>query len=233
MFEYIILIPYRNREKHLAEFIRDAIPLFEKYMKSFKVVIIEQEQGNLFNRGKLLNIGFREYQHLGNVFFNHDIDIIPTEKAIQELYMNRETQPCNGFIGLLNSSCNTLGGIIKFDKESFAKCNGFPNNFWGWGVEDKALQNRAEYFNIPITKNITEKSCNLNEYFNIKNDVDDRHKDGNVGMKTHFEYDMFKVLPRDKQLQYIANSGLINLQYVLLDRIQLNSHMELIKVKIE
>jgi len=233
MFEYIIIIPYRNREKHLAEFVRDAIPLFEKYLKSFKVVVIEQEQGTLFNRGKLLNIGFHEYQHLGNVFFNHDIDIIPTEKAIQELYMNQGDQPVKGFVGLLNSSCNTLGGIIKFDKETFIKSNGFPNNFWGWGVEDKALQNRAEYFNIPITKNITEKSQNLREYFNIKNDIDDRHKDSKNGIKTHFEYDMFKLLPRDKQLQYITNSGLNNLQYILLDRIQLHPYIELIKVKLE
>ena len=233
MFEYIIIIPYRNREKHLAEFIQDAIPLFEKYLKSFKVVVIEQEQGTLFNRGKLLNIGFHVYQHLGNVFFNHDIDIIPTEKAIQELYMNQDNQPIKGFVGLLNSSCNTLGGIIKFDKETFIKSNGFPNNFWGWGVEDKALQNRAEYFNIPITKNITEKSQNLREYFNIKNDIDDRHKDSKIGMKTHFEYDMFKLLPRDKQLQYITNSGLNNLHYILLDRIQLHPYMELIKVKLE
>jgi hypothetical protein len=65
MFEYIYNSnPYRNREKHLAEFIRDAIPLFEKHLKSFKIVIIEQEHGTLFNRGKLLNIGFHEYQHL-------------------------------------------------------------------------------------------------------------------------------------------------------------------------
>lgn len=232
MFEYIIIIPYRNREKHLAEFVRDVIPLFEKILKSFKVVVIKQEQGTLFNRGKLLNIGFNEYQHLGNVFFNHDIDIIPTEKAIQELYLNQRDKSVKGFIGLLNSSCNTLGGIIKFDKNTFVKSNGFPNNFWGWGVEDKALQNRAEYFNIPITKNITVKSQNLCEYFNIKNNIDDCYKDSKFEMKTNFEYDMFKLLPSDKQLQYITNSGLINLQYVLLDRIQLHPYMELIKVKL-
>jgi len=235
MFEYIILIPYRNREKHLAEFIRDAIPLFEKHMKSFKIVIIEQEQGTLFNRGKLLNIGFNEYKHLGNVFFNHDIDIIPTEKAIQEIYLNQCDQPLKGFVGLLNSSCNTLGGIIKFDNDTFIKSNGFPNNFWGWGVEDKALQNRAEYFNIPITKNITEKSQNLSEYFNIKNDIDDRQKDVRFGIfptRTSFEYDMFKTLPRDKQMQYIMFSGVNNIEYTLLERIQLHYHIDLIKVKI-
>ncbi len=60
------------------------------------------------------------------------IDIIPTEKAIQELYMNQGDQPVKGFVGLLNSSCNTLGCIIKFYKETFIKSNDFLNNFWGW-----------------------------------------------------------------------------------------------------
>ena len=232
MFEYIILIPYRNREKHLEEFIRDVIPLFEKHMSSFKIVIIEQEQCTLFNRGKLLNIGFNEYKHLGNTFFNHDIDVIPTEKAIQEIYLTQPNRPVKGFTGLLNSSCNTLGGIIKFDKETFELCNGYPNNFWGWGVEDKALQNRAEFNNIPITKNITEKSTNLLEYFTIKNDINDRHQDYKFGMKTHFEYDWFKKLPREKPLQYINNSGVNKIEYILLERIQLHPYVELIKVKL-
>ena len=37
--------------------------------------------------------------------------------------------------------------------QTFSLINGFPNNFWGWGEEDKALQNRAEAFGIEIKKN--------------------------------------------------------------------------------
>ena len=232
MFEYIILIPYRNREKHLAEFIRDAIPLFEKHMKSFKIVIIEQEQGTLFNRGKLLNIGFNEYKHLGNVFFNHDIDIIPTEKAIQEIYLNQCDQPLKGFVGLLNSSCNTLGGIIKFDNDTFIKSNGFPNNFWGWGVEDKALQNRVEYMKIQVNKNILNNKPNRFDYFSIKNDVDDRHIDSLFNNKTHFEYDIFNTLQDSIKHKYILNSGLNNLEYKIINRGKVVEYIEIIKVSL-
>ena len=50
----------------------------------------------------------------------------------------------NNIIGIYTSKHNTLGGIIKFTTNNFEKINGFPNNFWGWGVEDKALQNRVD-----------------------------------------------------------------------------------------
>ena len=37
------------------------------------------------------------------------------------------------------------------------KINGFPNDVWGWGTEDKALQNRTEYYNIKKITNLTNK----------------------------------------------------------------------------
>ena len=59
MYSYIIIVPYRNREAQLQLFIQNVVPLFEKYLKNFKLVIVEQEEGKLFNRGKILNIGIR------------------------------------------------------------------------------------------------------------------------------------------------------------------------------
>ena len=52
MYQNIILIPYRNREKNLSYFIQNTIPLIEKYMPKTLVVIIEQDEGKLFNREK-------------------------------------------------------------------------------------------------------------------------------------------------------------------------------------
>ncbi len=47
-----IIIPYRNRQSHLIEFI--------KHMKNenFDIYVIEQNDNQRFNRGILLNIGF-------------------------------------------------------------------------------------------------------------------------------------------------------------------------------
>ena len=52
----IILIPYRNREKHLNHYLRFTVPLLERIMKEVKILVIEQTNEKPFNRGKLLNI---------------------------------------------------------------------------------------------------------------------------------------------------------------------------------
>jgi len=35
-----------------------------------------------------------------------------------------------------------LGGVISVSDKDFRKANGYPNNFWGWGGEDNALNRR-------------------------------------------------------------------------------------------
>ena len=70
----IILIPYRNREEHLKYFIKNTIPYLKQYLNPFKIIIIEQNNDRLFNRGKLLNVGFLEYFKEGKYFFTHDVD---------------------------------------------------------------------------------------------------------------------------------------------------------------
>lgn len=228
-YENIIIIPYRNRKEHLDLFIKDVIPLFEKYLKPFKLVIVEQDEGKLFNRGMLLNIGFNEYKDKSRFFFTHDVDIYPNEKCIKELYTKQEE---NNIVGIYTSQCNTLGGIIKFTSNNFQKLNGFPNNFWGWGVEDKALQNRVEYMKIKVNKNILSNNSNRFDYFNIKNDVNDRHMDKFFNDKTHFEYDIFNTLIDSIKIKYIMNSGLNILDYKIISRETINKYVEIIKVSI-
>jgi hypothetical protein len=233
MTEYtnIILIPYRNRKEHLDIFIKNVIPLFEKYLKPFKVVVIEQEQGKLFNRGILLNIGFNEYKDKTKFFFTHDVDVSPNELCVQTLYTKTSTIE-NGIIGIYNSYCNTLGGIIKFTPDIFLKINGFPNNFWGWGVEDKVLQNRVQFMNITIHKNILSNDTNRFNYFTIKNDIDDRYKDNLFDSKTDFEYNKFNSCSNEFKYKHIMSSGLNNLIYKIINRENVNDYFDIIKVSI-
>jgi hypothetical protein len=231
-FDYIIIIPYRNRKLHLEEFIYRIVPIFEKVLKSFKVVIVEQVEGKLFNRGALLNIGYQEYKLQGGWFFNHDVDVYPNEACVEKYYLNHINQDdfVPGFWGIITPPCDTLGTVIKFPGKEFAKCNGYPNNFWGWGVEDKALQNRVELANIPICKVFYHDSPELKQWFEVKNDIDDRVKDREFQMKTHFEYDTYKFLPYEQKSKYVMISGLNTLNYQILNRESLGDHVDLIKV---
>ena len=37
-----------------------------------------------------------------------------------------------------------FGGVTAFHPKDFEACNGFPNNYWGWGLEDDQLRLRAD-----------------------------------------------------------------------------------------
>ena len=224
----IILIPYRNRKEHLDIFIKDAIPLFEKHLQPFKVIIIEQEEGKLFNRGLLLNIGVNEYKDKTQFFFTHDVDIVPSEKCIQEYYTKINTID-TGIIGIYTSCCNTLGGIIKFDTKTIFNINGFPNDIWGWGAEDIAIQYRAKHFNIDIKKNILCNSDNRDAYFLRFDDINDRNGCNNRPNICIYSLDN---LSNDDKLAKIYSSGLNNLTYKIIERKDINSYVEIIKVSI-
>ena len=174
MYKNIIIIPYRKREQHLEYFIKNTVPLIEELMPETKVVVIEQCEGKLFNRGKVLNVGFKEYMNKTEYFITHDVDINPTKLCIETYY--NESVDVNCVMGIYTSQCNTLGGIIKIKSKCIEKINGFPNDFWGWGIEDKALQNRSEFFNINKKTNLTNKEKHP-QFFKIFNDINDRKKD--------------------------------------------------------
>jgi hypothetical protein len=229
MYSNIILIPYRNRKVHLDYFLEHSWKLIRESLPNSKLVIIEQEEGKLFNRGKVLNVGFKEYLDKTKYFITHDVDINPLDSVLH-LY---KLEPNNDeIIGIYNSPCITLGGIVKLSNTTINILNGFPNNNWGWGIEDKVLYNRAVYFNKIIKFNIISNSIDKDRYFKIFNDINDRHKDNTINLRTHFEYDIFKNLDKEKQLNHIMSSGLNNLEYTILERRNIDTDIEIIKVSI-
>ncbi len=230
MYNNIIIIPYRNRETHLEYFVKHSTPLIEKYLPNTKIVVLEQNEGKLFNRGMLLNVGFKEYQNQTRYFITHDIDINPTEKSILEVYNKKNN--INQIIGILLSPCKTLAPIIKIHDSDVKKINGFPNNIWGWGTEDKALRNRAECYNLNInTVFINDDKNRKDDYFNCFDDVNDRVRiNEGKNYKTH--YSLFKTLSNAEKEKMIMSSGLNNLEYSILERNMIHNIVELIKVDI-
>lgn len=225
--QHIILIPYRNRESHLKYFIDNTVPLLKKHLENLKIVIIEQGNDKLFNRGILFNIGFDLYKDLDAIFFTHDVDVNPNEECIKELY--KPTIKNNEIISIYSDS-RTLGGIIAFKKETFIKINGFPNNFWGWGIEDRALYNRVVTYNIDIVRNIIFEDVNKTNKLNILNDINDRVRTEDFIFRTEFEYNNFGFLKTQDKLEHILSSGLNNLSYTITNKININDFIEIIKV---
>jgi glycosyltransferase involved in cell wall biosynthesis len=147
-----IVVPYRNREQHLAQF----VPFMEEYLKGLpkdenefetQILIVEQEDDKPFNRGKLLNVGFNESKDC-DYFCFHDVDMLPVNSDYSSIeaptHMATEAEqfgwklPYEGY----------FGGVTMFDKESFEKINGYANEYWGWGAEDDDILTRCSIMGI-------------------------------------------------------------------------------------
>jgi hypothetical protein len=142
-----IIVPYRDRYDQLISF-KSSI---NNYLKSkninFELIIVEQDGAKLFNRGKLLNIGFKQAKKLkcDYVVF-HDVDMLPidVDYSYSEIPLLLATQRA--------SFDEFFSSVILFPIEYFEKINGYSNEYWGWGFEDDDLLFRCKINNIPLDK---------------------------------------------------------------------------------
>jgi hypothetical protein len=150
-----VIIPYRDRYQHLVNFKNTII----KYLKSksidFELIVVEQDDGTTFNRGKLLNIGFLEAEKLkcDYVVF-HDVDMIPLD--VDYSYSNIPLHLATNFITTSKTKRvvfdEYFGGVTLFPMQLFRRINGYSNEYWGWGFEDNDLLYRCKTFGIPLDK---------------------------------------------------------------------------------
>jgi hypothetical protein len=225
-----IIIPYRNRKKHLDYFIKKSVPLLKKYIPNLNILIIEQENGKPFNRGYLLNIGVNESDKNCKYIFTHDIDINPYKKFILDLYCKELKK--NDILGIF-TSCSSLGGICKYNKSDFIDINGYSNKFWGWGAEDRDIYNRSIFYKKNVIFKYNSKKTNtkiLKKIFLRFDDIIDRkpilHREKGIFINN------FSKLSRKKQQEYILSSGMNNLNYNIIDVKNIENNVKIIKVKL-
>jgi GT2 family glycosyltransferase len=184
MKDLAIIVPYRDREEHLKQF----IPYMKNYLSrkelSFDFYDIEQTQGKMWNKGMVYNAGFliasKENNYKNYCF--HDIDLLPVNVdysfADVPTHLSSEVEQLgwryppiiNGF-----EYPDIFGGIILFTKEDYEKINGFSNEYWGWGGEDDDVLLRIrkrgikESRRIPGVTRSLKHERNLNQEQYLKN----------------------------------------------------------------
>jgi hypothetical protein len=150
-----IIIPYRNREEHLQQFIEHFNQLDDSGLHGsiLDIYIIEQNNDDKFNRGMLLNIGYLISKKVGyDRYIFHDVDLFP-DQTIFELYFASPQKTIHYIVPKVEHKYNFkmyLGGVIGLSGQCFEKINGFPNTFFGWGGEDDAMYNRIAANRISV-----------------------------------------------------------------------------------
>ena len=152
-----IIIPFRDleKDKKRTQELNTLVSYFANYFdnNNYKIFVVEQSNDSRkFNRGQLLNIGFKYAMMEGyENFIFHDVDLLPSEE-LKEYYVNTPTNEPVHIAAVwdrYNKNPDYFGGIVAFNKEMFQRINGYPNDFWGWGGEDDELYKRTrKFYNI-------------------------------------------------------------------------------------
>ncbi len=138
-----IIVPHRNRWDHLDEF-RSKISMYLDSKKiPFELIIVNQDDARQFNRGMILNIGFKYARKLrcDYVIF-HDVDLIPIDAdySYSEYPVHLATKVIDEDTKEIKKAADQyFGGVTLFPMEEFRRIDGYSNKYWGWGFEDDDL----------------------------------------------------------------------------------------------
>ncbi|XP_051869873.1 beta-1,4-galactosyltransferase 4 isoform X1 [Pristis pectinata] len=151
-----VLIPYRNRERHLLYLLEHLHPLLQRQLLDYGIYVINQAGNGRFNRAKLLNVGFLEAmkERKWDCFIFHDVDLIPENDFNLYLCDNVPKHLVVGrnATGYKNRYAGYFGGVTALTREQFTQVNGFSNRYWGWGGEDDDLRIRVQLQKMKIVR---------------------------------------------------------------------------------
>jgi hypothetical protein len=147
----VFIVPYRNRVQHKFFFSKYMSFILEDY-DDYEIYFSHQCDARTFNRGATKDIGFlavkekypNDYKDITFIF--NDVDTIPFNKIF-------DYQTTHGVVKHYYGFKYALGGIVVMKGADFEKINGFPC-FWGWGMEDNALQKRCDAYELSVDRSV-------------------------------------------------------------------------------
>jgi hypothetical protein len=132
-----VIVPVRDREHQILRLIPRLSEKLTQQNIDYRILVVEQSAGNLFNKGALINAGFRTLADRCDYVCIHDVDAIPVKADYR-----CPSAPLRLVTHLIDSRHGArrepryFGGAISVRCDHFSACNGFSNEYWGWGKED-------------------------------------------------------------------------------------------------
>jgi hypothetical protein len=229
MKKLLVIVPYRDRESHLKEFIPYITTTLDSQNINYKIVVVEQSPEKLFNRGLLCNIGFDLYKNQSDYICIHDIDMIGEnfdysyETIVTHLSARWSDRNYQEFYSKF------LGGVVIFPKEDFIKINGFSNEYWGWGAEDDDLRLRCDIMNLKIQR----KQGRFHSLPHERIEYKDRPFKSPGYINNATKLDGFRKQSYEDQIATLKNNGLSNIKnYYSLIQTEENTTYTLIKCQV-
>lgn len=157
-----IIVPHRNRQIQLNHFLINIRTYLDLRNIDYEIIVVTQDNAKQFNRGMLLNIGFKEAKKLrcDYVVF-HDVDMLPID--VDYSYSDIPLHLATDFELEKDEKKREVfdqyfGGVTMFPVETFIKIDGYSNKYWAWGYEDTDLLYRC------VRKGIELDTLHLKNY---------------------------------------------------------------------
>ena len=166
-YSMCIVVPFRSDKKGGDERAKQ-LKIFKKSMHAFLtkvhnafvrksvnatlslVIVTQSDDGEKFNRGALLNVGYLMHDD-STVYMFHDVDLIPKDNMVERYatvyHENSLVHFAGGWERYNNSqrkNYNYIGGVTLIGNRLFKDINGFPNDYQGWGGEDDEIWRRLK-----------------------------------------------------------------------------------------
>lgn len=186
---------------------------------NYDIITVEQTKGDLFNIGKLKNVGFdylvnKQKNKYDNVIFT-DIDILPNSDLLEYYFMKTDSLNSLANFGTRYDSRdpNTkfTGALLSATPEIFKEINGYPNNFWGWGDEDVNILLRLSELSKPLYANKKGRVIDLEEINSRKKTVSEKIEELNTNKLREGN-----VYEKNANYKNFKKNGLSNLNYNIL-----------------
>lgn len=150
-----VIVPFRDRFEELLEFVPYITNFINRQGIRHNIYIINQVDAYRFNRGSLINVGFKFSVTANNsdcdYIAMHDVDLLPLNNNISYGY------PENNVFHVSSPNLHPryhyqtfIGGILLISNQQFKNINGLSNRYWGWGMEDDELYTRLKSKHIQI-----------------------------------------------------------------------------------
>uniref|UniRef100_A0A8D0GNW1 Beta-1,4-galactosyltransferase n=1 Tax=Sphenodon punctatus TaxID=8508 RepID=A0A8D0GNW1_SPHPU len=156
-YKTAIIVPHRNREKHLRHFLYYLHPFLQRQQLYYRIYLIHQTGNSTFNRAKLLNVGVREAlkDEDWDCLLLHNVDLIPENDY--NLYVCDDYYPRHMASAMEKFQYSLpywsfFGGVSALTPEHYMKMNGFPNTYWDTGGEDDDIAARIRLVGMKIVR---------------------------------------------------------------------------------
>jgi len=220
-----IIVPYRNREAQLRTFLTHTLTYFQRdkvdMFTPYRIVVVEQHDDRLFNRGILCNAGFDLTRDSADYFCFHDVDYLPVwadyrypDAPTRIIWYGADVVPYDegDSVEIRHDYERYFGGVVLFNKADYLAVNGYSNQYEGWGFEDADLRRRCLTAGLEIKfrdgtfRPLHHKNVGMDRKLRY-NDVAEANKERLEGRRKDGKF-----------AEYMRNDGLAQLRYTVDDR---------------